>query len=449
MAVAQKDPLANSSSTTRRRLPHGTDQDSESIQEKEEYKDSNGTVVHSNGHVKKPTTPSSSTSTSSSTLSITLIWAPTLILIFGGCCSNVYTLEALISTSPSSGSLITALQFLVVALTTLPPHLSLHRGWKNLYLKPRSVPIRKWVIYTAYFLAINILNNMAFGYRISIPLHIILRSAGPVTTMAVGRLYGGKRYPVQKVVAVFLLFAGVVVAATSDAMSKSQSASESEKEREGMMTSSSSASDEVLLSSMSAQIPGFALLASALLLSAMMGLYTDDMYAKHGRSSSITLETLFYSHGLSLPFFATQFSSLQSQLVTLTALSSSASSSSSSSFSLFSIPWPVVLLLLNATTQLLCIVGVNRLSAQSSSLTVSMVLNVRKLISLVLSIWLFGNTLPAGVLVGAVVVFIGGGLYALPANPRSMPSSSSAPARTENGSVGAAKIKGEGKKKTK
>jgi hypothetical protein len=84
---------------------------------------------------------------------------------------------------------------------------------------------------------------------------------------------------------------------------------------------------------------------------------------------------------------------------------------------IFHVPRPVILLLLNAATQLLCIVGVNRLSAQSSSLTVSIVLNMRKLASLVLSIWLFGNDLPSGVLTGAAIVFLGGGLYALPARP--------------------------------
>lgn len=38
-------------------------------------------------------------------------------------------------------------------------------------------------------------------------------------------------------------------------------------------------------------------------------------------------------------------------------------------------------------------------------------LNVRKLVSLLLSIYLFGNSLSQGVLAGAVLVFLGGGLY--------------------------------------
>ncbi|KAL2436805.1 hypothetical protein ABEF95_014287 [Exophiala dermatitidis] len=452
---------------------------------------------------------SANTVTASKTASILQIWAPTLLLIFGGCCSNVYTLEALIQASPSSGPLITAFQFLMVALATAPRHFSFSRGWRNLYLRERAIPLRRWIVYTVYFLSINILNNMAFKYQISIPLHIILRSAGPVTTMAVGRLWGGKRYPVQKVVAVVLLFVGVVVAAISDAWSQqsqqplhhnaSISAAELEVESAEEAEAYLSSTDT---SGISSQAPGFALLASALVLSACMGLYADDMYATYGRSGDITAETLFYSHAMSLPFFASQAKSLMQDLASLASIhqdpntsivdtddgSRKILSSSSSSFpwlatttttttrenystsssntcsptnaslnlslawttmtGLFlplfgrgppggagdrdtttptfsfpriftnQIPRPVFLLLLNATTQLLCIVGVNRLSAQSSSLTVSIVLNIRKLASLVLSIWLFGNTLPSGVLLGAVVVFVGGGLYALPANTR-------------------------------
>ena len=382
----------------------------------------------------------------STTTSILQIWAPTLVLIFGGCCSNVYTLESLIHTSHSSGPLITAFQFLLVALATLPHHLSISRGWRNLYLRERAIPLRKWVIYTAYFLSVNILNNMAFKYRISIPLHIILRSAGPVTTMAVGRIWGGKRYSAQKVIAVFLLFGGVVLAAIADAQAK-----QAEPEYQAVTDFQTASSRPMLVSAIASQGPGFALLASALLLSACMGLYTDDMYSAHGRSGAITSETLFYSHAMSLPFFASQAKPLLKEFANVTAAAVASASPATSTSSWFDpratnatsqaeltsfvapfiqqhasplyetyfpvsihIPRPVVLLFLNATTQLLCIVGVNRLSAQSTSLTVSIVLNIRKLASLLLSIWLFGNQLPLGVMVGAAIVFVGGGLYAVP-----------------------------------
>lgn len=375
----------------------------------------------------------------STTVSVLQIWAPTLLLIFGGCCSNVYTLESLIHASPTSGSLITAFQFFLVALVTAPRHLSLSRGWRNFYLRERAIPFRKWVIYTAYFLTINMLNNKAFKYRISVPLHIILRSAGPVTTMAAGRIWKGRRYPVQKIVAVLLLFSGVVLAAFSDAWSK-QAEAETKLRATGLEPASTNS-----MSAMVSQAPGFALLASALVLSACMGLYTDDMYSTHGRSGTITAETLFYSHTMSLPYFVSQVRPLVQEFVNISAVPQPASaryktssldaagensttwakylpygfgpSSDNLLISIVSsiyIPRPVLLLMLNAATQLLCIIGVNRLSAQSTSLTVSIVLNIRKLASLLLSIWLFGNSLPVGVISGAAVVFIGGGLYALP-----------------------------------
>ena len=75
------------------------------------------------------------------------------------------------------------------------------------------------------------------------------------------------------------------------------------------------------------------------------------------------------------------------------------------------VPIHMAYLLINALTQFLCIRGVHLLSAKTSSLTVTIVLNIRKLVSLLLSIYLFGNELAPGVLVGAAFVFAGGGLY--------------------------------------
>src|SRR5271154_7611994 len=122
-----------------------------------------------------------------------LSMASVLALIFGGCCANVFALEAIIQAAPNSGTLITATQFLLTSLITLSSHLDLSRGVRHLYLRQRSIPFRRWLIYTAFFLTINTLNNAAFGYKISVPLHIILRSAGPVATMAVG-YFSGKQY---------------------------------------------------------------------------------------------------------------------------------------------------------------------------------------------------------------------------------------------------------------
>ena len=163
------------------------------------------------------------------------------------------------------------------------------------------------------------------------------------------------------------------------------------------------------------------ILAFAQLLSAIMGIYTELTYSKHGRHWH---ENLFYQHFLSIPMFCPLFPSLLGQYKKLVssepiqlspslyhALQVKSNSTFNSQEALtpsvlgFALPKHIFNLALNAGTQFACIRGVNALSARTSALGVSIALNVRKLVSLCLSLWLFGNKLPSGVLLGALVVF--------------------------------------------
>ena len=116
-----------------------------------------------------------------------------------------------------TGLLITFVQFVLVALFTMPPHLSKSRA--PFFLKSRAVPLKRWIPNTLMFFTVNMMNNFAFGYNISVPVHIILRSGGSVTTMLVGFLWG-KRYTRGQVLGVAFLTIGVIVAAMADAQSK-------------------------------------------------------------------------------------------------------------------------------------------------------------------------------------------------------------------------------------
>lgn len=390
----------------------------------------------------------------------------TLLLIFGGCCSNVYTLESILTLSSSTGTLITFLQFAFITLYTLPSQLQFwatsnpesapRQPARRLWfprLKRRKVPLQKWFMFAAQFVMINVLNNAAFGYKISLPLHIILRSAGPVASIIVGYIWAGKRYSSQKALAVALLFVGVVLAALSDASSKAPSAPAGSKSKDDVLKSNTTSNATTSESSsidatgpLFEQAPGFALLTLALLLSAIMGIWSDGIYNRYGRTSAIADEQLFYGHLLSLPFFAVQYNTLQDQLDKLLAASTAAfpppartqkdlsglppvavlmhrlagpeqqswQEKLTTLSTLRHVPKALTYLVLNGITQIACISGVHHLSTQTSALTVSIVLNVRKVVSLLLSIYLFGNNLPLGVLVGAAVVFLGGGLYGIP-----------------------------------
>ncbi|KAJ5248650.1 hypothetical protein N7468_000101 [Penicillium chermesinum] len=333
-------------------------------------------------------------------------------LILGGCCANVFALEAIIKEQATAGPLITFAQFVICAVFTLPNFLSLSAGPSAFFLSPRAIPLRSWMIYTAFFVTVNLLNNWAFAYKISVPLHIILRSAGPVASMIIGYIFNGRKYSQGQILSVAMLTIGVVAAAIADAQTKGHS---------------------VQVTSESAMITtaiGFTILALAMILSAFQGIYADRLYATYGRDH--WKEALFYSHALSLPLFVTSYPQLSAQWRTivsspslLTKIPHTVTSSETvlsmvtagiqnhrpTQAFLGQLPVQVAYLVMNALTQYLCIRGVHLLSAKSSSLTVTVVLNVRKLVSLLLSIYLFGNHLANGVLIGAALVFIGGGLY--------------------------------------
>ncbi len=161
---------------------------------------------------------------------------------------------------------------------------------------------------------------------------------------------------------------------------------------------------------------GLVILFVAQLLSAIMGLYTEVTYREYGPQWR---ENLFYSHVLSLPLFLPFASSMYSSFDRMTQTQPLALWASLPVFNELSahVPSQIVFLAINVLTQYACIRGVNLLAAASSALTVTIVLNIRKLLSLLLSIWLFGNMLTPGTILGAVVVFSAGALYSLGRHP--------------------------------
>lgn len=112
--------------------------------------------------------------------------------------------------------MITFLQFAFISITALPAPLFASGSRSN---GKNSVPIARWAYIAFLFYSINMLNNWAFAFNISVPVHIILRSFGSVTTMLAG-FVRGKRYSKLQVSSVVLLTIGVLVSAWADSMSK-------------------------------------------------------------------------------------------------------------------------------------------------------------------------------------------------------------------------------------
>lgn len=163
-------------------------------------------------------------------------------------------------------------------------------------------------------------------------------------------------------------------------------------------------------------VHGLGILIIAQFLSAYMGAYHEDTYAIYGANWK---ESLFYSHFLCLPLFLPMSTTLRDQYSRLAqtaplSIESVTPVLQSVPFSrevVDSIPQGLLFLTINILTQLLCISGVNLLCAKSSAVTVTIVLNIRKLVSFIFSTILFGHQLSTLMIFGSALVFGSGALY--------------------------------------
>ncbi|PKI84777.1 golgi uridine diphosphate-N- acetylglucosamine transporter [Malassezia vespertilionis] len=317
-------------------------------------------------------------------------FGPVFALIFGGCCSNAWTLERSMQQLPTSGTLMTFVQFVATALVALPGELTWRRwhGVPIVWLKTPQIPIRRWLVQVVLYSTTSILNNTAFAFTIPMSVHIVFRSGGMVVNMVLGWAIAGRRYNFMQIISVALVSAGVL-AATLAAAAPSK-AEDTNTGRYAM---------------------GVFLLSLALLSSGVMGIFQERTYARYGHQH--WHEALFYTHLFSLPLFLLNPGAIRQQFKDANMTPKHwIGYHGVGAF----VPSYYTMLTLNVLTQLLCINGVNRLTASVSSLSVSLVLVVRKAVSLVISVVILngdgGNfTLWAGstaVMVGTLGYTYGG-----------------------------------------
>ena len=180
---------------------------------------------------------------------------------------------------------------------------------------------------------------------------------------------------------------------------------------------------------------GIAILSLALLLSGFLGIIQDWVYTQYIRPTEAQAasnphvlpswqENMFFLHSLALPLFYFSKDGIVSELSRMGA---------SPSISLSSIPFgtqayipscvstvPSIFLHLfaNTITQLICVIGVNRLTGRVSSLSVTLILTVRKAVSLLLSVAVYGGQTNAKMWIGAALVFLGTVGYSIGGQPK-------------------------------
>lgn len=186
-----------------------------------------------------------------------------------------------------------------------------------------------------------------------------------------------------------------------------------------LTTLSASNSPPTRDSSTGQYITGILLLTIALILSGFLGILQDSTYSKYRlQGGTPWQESMFYLHFLSLPMFLSVRGDIMSQLTSFRA-SPPISRDPWTPSVLPSIPTSYFVLALNVFTQLFCVAGVNRLTTRVSSLTVTLVLVVRKAVSLVISVVLFENndmdqSQKLMLWGGAMLVFAGTVTYSVP-----------------------------------
>ncbi|KAI5692901.1 hypothetical protein M8J76_012776 [Diaphorina citri] len=287
-----------------------------------------------------------------------------ILSVFIGCCSNVVFLELYVKEDPGGGNLITFSQFAFIALHgfvftskfgTAKPH----------------IKVWDYMLLVVMFFITNVCNNYAFDFNIAMPLHMIFRAGSLITNMIMGIIILKKVYTLDKYVSVIMITLGIIICTIMSSQEiKKYGVSDEEQ---------LSYSENLFWWSL-----GITLLTVALFISARMGIYQE--------------------HLLPLPAFAFLYKNLYEHW--LIAVNSTPLPLPSY-LSFISIPSIVFYLLGNVLTQYLCISSVYYLTTECNSLTVTLVITLRKFVSLLFSIVYFQNEFTLYHWTGTALVFVG------------------------------------------
>uniref|UniRef100_A0A7S3PK98 Sugar phosphate transporter domain-containing protein n=1 Tax=Aplanochytrium stocchinoi TaxID=215587 RepID=A0A7S3PK98_9STRA len=390
-----------------------------------------------------------------------------ILLIGFGCLSNVIVFEAIVKRAPGSGSLVTLLQFIFVALSD-----------SSVACRPRKVKMRAHMCLTALFLFSSFACTKALEYKISMPLHIVLKSSSLVFSLLMG-LSIGKRYSHNQCLGVFLVTFGIVVAILGESLNicmdnnndgafspscceqiqvidvvdsrevTDMDCSENNNNNHcaGVFetpsyfkVATSEGSGEVLKSStpdilfteqteasniyyandMHYWFVGLFLMLVGIIIAACLGHYQEYVFKTYGRH---TTELKFYTHILAFPILLVmQWENLQKSL---DVFSSSHTLGAELEFNApFLVPlvkhlpavvseFPILwlLVLVNVVFQYYCVTGVFIVGSVSSTLTCNLIVTCRKFCSLILSVWYFNNYFSTFHWIGANLVFCGVMIY--------------------------------------
>ncbi|CAD5219306.1 unnamed protein product [Bursaphelenchus okinawaensis] len=294
----------------------------------------------------------------------------------GGCMTCMVVVESLAKSHTHAMNLMTFSNFLFISLQGLI--------FTSRFLSvPNKIPLRAYIPVVVTFCFVNIINNLALSYRVPVPLHIIFRSGSLLSSLVMNRLLLGRQYTTKKYLSVVAITIGIIMCTLAEQgtqKSTSLSIEEAEKHLKDWSI-------------------GITMLTIALIASSYLAICQEKMYTTHGKHPD---EAMFYVHALSLPFFAF----FGRDIVSCAQEFNQEPALELFGYNLvFSQAWWMVLA--TSIFQYFCIKFVYMANAYMDSLSVTLLVTLRKFLSLLVSIIYFNNVFTATHWAGAILVFGG------------------------------------------
>ncbi|CAG9109848.1 unnamed protein product [Plutella xylostella] len=283
----------------------------------------------------------------------------TILKVFTCCCASAFLMEILMSRAPQCTLLITCLQFLLVTV----------KGFifttKFLTVKSK-IPVKEYFLLVALFFVTSVSNNYVYYLHVPSTLHMIIRSASTPASMLVS-WHAKKQAPkLSSAVGSLLISVGVLLAMYGGATVAEQ--------QKGTFFY---------------WCIGVGILLTTLVTGAYTGLQQELLYTKYGKHPD---EMMFYTYAIPLPMFMAMYPQM-----------------AESTSSLQSDTW--VLIAVNIMCQYYCTNSVHVLSTKETSVTINLILTLRKFMSLLISSIVFKNNITYLHVVGSVLVMIGTFIY--------------------------------------
>uniref|UniRef100_A0AC34Q8N9 UDP-xylose and UDP-N-acetylglucosamine transporter n=1 Tax=Panagrolaimus sp. JU765 TaxID=591449 RepID=A0AC34Q8N9_9BILA len=280
--------------------------------------------------------------------------------VLGGCSSSMILIESLSKSSANPMHLVTLATFILVPLYCLYLDPSI--------IRKSSIPSKEYGVIILLFFVTNILNNQTINYDIPFPLFIIFRSGTILASVLLTAILQRRIYSWTKILAVFSVTFGIVLFTLASSHQQSQLKV-----------------DYLWIDHLPWPrfVTGIIAQIICVFLAAYLGIRQETLFGRYGKCPD---EMMFYVHIYSLPLFMPVLPDIFSIIQSFNNYEDSFSD-----FLPVSSLW--LQLLLVCICQIICIRSIYRLTSVVSSLSVNMILALRKFLNLLFSAWIFNNEL--------------------------------------------------------